>query len=85
MAPGILVPHPGIEPTSPASQSGLLTTGPPGKSLTGLFLPYPTVILLGHHGFHTHTYTDAHTPVLLDEITIYNSTTVCKRWLCSNT
>ena len=74
MAPGILVPHPGIEPTSPASQSGLLTTAPPEKSLTGLPLPYPTMILLGHHEFDTYT----HTPVLLDEISIYNSTTVCK-------
>ena len=25
-------PEPGIEPTAPASQGGLLTTGPPGKS-----------------------------------------------------
>ena len=32
----ILVPGPGIEPTSPALQSGFLTTGPPGKSLSDL-------------------------------------------------
>ena len=30
---GILVPWPGIEPSSPALQSWFLTTGPPGKSL----------------------------------------------------
>ena len=29
---GILVPWPGIEPSSPALQGGFLTTGPPGKS-----------------------------------------------------
>ena len=28
----ILVPWPGIEPTSPALEGGFLTTGPPGKS-----------------------------------------------------
>ena len=31
---GILVSRPGIEPVSPASQAGFLTTGPPGKSLS---------------------------------------------------
>ena len=30
---GILVPPPGIEPTSPALQGTFLTSGPPGKSL----------------------------------------------------
>ena len=29
---GILVPRPETEPSSPASQSGFMTTGPPGKS-----------------------------------------------------
>ena len=29
---GILVPLPGIEPTSPALEGEVLTTGPPGKS-----------------------------------------------------
>ena len=29
---GILVPRPGIEPTSPVLEGGFLTTGPPGKS-----------------------------------------------------
>ena len=29
---GILVPRPGIEPTSPALEGGFSTTGPPGKS-----------------------------------------------------
>ena len=30
---GILVPPPGIEPSSPSLEGRLLTTGPPGKSL----------------------------------------------------
>ena len=30
---GILVPQPGIEPTSPALEGGFLTTGPPEKFL----------------------------------------------------
>ena len=30
---GILVPRPGIEPSSPALEGGFFTTGPPGKSL----------------------------------------------------
>ena len=29
---GILAPHPGIEPTPPALEGKVLTTGPPGKS-----------------------------------------------------
>ena len=33
---GILVPRPGIEPTPPAQKGKVLTTGPPGKSLTVL-------------------------------------------------
>ena len=37
---GILAPRPGIEPTVPALEGEVLTTGPPGKSpgsdLTGL-------------------------------------------------
>ena len=33
VACGILVPGPGIEPTSPALEGGFLTTGPPGKFL----------------------------------------------------
>ena len=32
VAYGILDPQPGIEPTSPALEGGLLTTGLPGKS-----------------------------------------------------
>ena len=30
-ASGILVPHPGIEPTPPALEGKILTTGPPGS------------------------------------------------------
>ena len=33
MACGTLVPRPGLEPTPPALEGGVLTTGPPGKSL----------------------------------------------------
>ena len=32
VAHGILVPQPGIEPTSPELEGGFFTTGPPGKS-----------------------------------------------------
>ena len=32
---GILVPQPGIEPTSPALEGGVFNTGPPGKSQAG--------------------------------------------------
>ena len=32
VGPGILVPRPGMEPTSPALGGGFLTPGPPGKS-----------------------------------------------------
>ena len=31
---GILAPRPGIEPTPPALEGEVLTTGPPGKSLS---------------------------------------------------
>ena len=34
---GILVPRPGIEPTSPTLEGRLLTTQPPRKSLYGTF------------------------------------------------
>ena len=44
MAYGILVPQPGIEPTSPALQSEFLTTGPPGKSLFIFLLLILTVL-----------------------------------------
>ena len=33
MAGGTLVPWPGIESLPPALEGGILTTGPPGKSL----------------------------------------------------
>ena len=35
---GILAPRPGIEPTPPALDSEVLTTGLPGKSLSAHFL-----------------------------------------------
>ena len=38
VACGILVPRPGIEPTSPALAGGSLTTASPGKSLNTTFL-----------------------------------------------
>ena len=37
---GILVPQPGIEPTSPALEGGFLTTGPPAKSPEYCFLTF---------------------------------------------
>ena len=36
VACGILVPRPGIEPTSPALEGRFLITGPPGKSSDGI-------------------------------------------------
>ena len=33
----ILVPRPGMEPTSPALEGGFFTTGPPGKSPDKVF------------------------------------------------
>ena len=35
---GILVPRPGIEPASPALESGFFTAGPPRKSLFFIFI-----------------------------------------------
>ena len=35
---GILAPRPGIEPASPALEGEVLTTGPPGKSLSSILL-----------------------------------------------
>ena len=37
---GILVPQPGIEPTAPALEGEVLTTGQPGKSLWEGFLKF---------------------------------------------
>ena len=37
---GILAPRPGIEPTPPALEGEVLTTGPPGKSLRWTFLKF---------------------------------------------
>ena len=34
-ARGILAPQPGIKPATPTLEDGVLTTGPPGKSLCG--------------------------------------------------
>ena len=45
----ILVPRPGIESKSPALQGGILTTGPPGKSLSiWIFKIYVSVLYLCH-------------------------------------
>ena len=38
MTCGILIPPPGIEPTFPALEGGVLTTGLQGKSLEVLFV-----------------------------------------------
>ena len=40
---GILAPQPGIEPTPPALEGKVLTTGPPGKSLNPIFEELKTV------------------------------------------
>ena len=39
VACGILAPSPGIKPVSPALKGSFLTTGPPGKSPSTVFLP----------------------------------------------
>ena len=48
VADGILVPQPGIKPTSPALEGGFLTTRSPGKSLCCIFScePFPFLILI---------------------------------------
>ena len=43
MACGILVPRPGIEPSSLTLAGGFLTTGPPGKSPRRVSLEEPTL------------------------------------------
>ena len=42
-AGGILAPQPGIEPTPPALEGKVLTTGPPGKSLNSYFWGFERV------------------------------------------
>ena len=37
LACGILLPRPGMKPATPASETRVSTTGPPGKSLTPLY------------------------------------------------
>ena len=44
----ILVPRPGIKPSSPALQAGLLTSGPSGKSLADSWLVDSTFLLCHH-------------------------------------
>ena len=51
----ILVPQPGIEPGPLQWKHGFLTTGPPGKSLTGPFScgrlsPQPPILSNAWHG-----------------------------------
>ena len=43
---GILVPRPGIKPTTFALEGGFLTTGPPGKSLPSLKSSQQRVVVL---------------------------------------
>ena len=54
MADGILVPQLGIEPISLASEGGLLTTGPPGKSLSHCFAVWFLVQQPEHSWFLSH-------------------------------
>ena len=41
---GISIPWPRMEPTSPALQGRFLTTGPPGKSLSSIFLIFAVLV-----------------------------------------
>ena len=43
-ARGFLVPRPGIEPVSSALEGRILTTGPPGKSLSEKFFISPSIL-----------------------------------------
>ena len=45
MACGILIPEPGIKPTTLALEGGFLTTGPPGKSLSVLIFKQQQAVL----------------------------------------
>ena len=47
---GILVPQPGIEPTSPALEGEVLTTGPPGKSQVSILTWLQSVVWPGGRG-----------------------------------
>ena len=53
----ILVPQPGIEPTSPALEGGFLTTGPPGKSRNNLFILQFSVPFEKFFLYHMDAYT----------------------------
>ena len=46
---GILAPQPGMEPTAPALEGKVLTTGPPGKSLNMFFLTW-IIDIVNRHG-----------------------------------
>ena len=56
----VLVPQPGIEPTSLVSEGEFLTTGPPVKSLSSFFLtPSQTFLSLLSHLFENGTATES--------------------------
>ena len=40
------LPGPGLEPVSPALAGGFLTTAPPGKSLSVIFIAFATSLLV---------------------------------------
>ena len=46
---GILVPRPGIEPVSPVSAGGFLTTGPPGTSSNKVLNAQPSIVNYRHN------------------------------------
>ena len=52
MACGILAPRPGIEPTPPALEARVLTTGTPGKS--------PILLILNNARSHLPLIIDSH-------------------------
>ena len=57
-----IVPTPGIEPMSPALESGFLTTGLPGKSPTFvIYVTHRPMKLAGHSYYHHSTGKEMHT------------------------
>ena len=75
-ARGILVPRPGIEPSSPALQNRFLTTGPPGKSLPSF------MCIVYWHYYHTKWAWDWVRLWLLSQLNILLNQLLCP-WISS--
>ena len=60
---GVLAPWPGIEPTLPALEGKVLTTGPPGASPNCLILKINLIDVYFTHNKIQGTFTNVHTEV----------------------